>query len=524
MRNRNRPQRISSLREAASWVWWHLLMRPAFRSRILVIGAGLAGLAAAIRLRQSGCEVTLVERNDAPGGKLRALEWEGFRWDTGPSQFTLPQVLGNLWESVGRKLKDDLAPQRLPVTCRYWWRDGTRIDEDAGFWQQPGVDAVVRHGRGVCQAGAGALLHRPIEEWRDHLAWRRPACLPHLVKLADPRPLSSAAARFFPRSPHLQQWLGWFAGRAGASPYHAPSSMTMLPFPRAEFGGWYVAGGMQAVAAALVRLARQLGVVVETRLEAVRFEANNDAWTVFLRSREGGPSSPRRCDGIVCTMDALAATRRFLDPGFQPQRPLSASGFVIQAAIGRDYPELAHDNVFFSQDFHAEFADLFGRLVPPDNPTLQVTVSSKTDPSLAPAGCGNWLVFVNAPPLQPKFDWTFRAQRYADRILGQLAEFGLEDPRPHVRWMKTTTPADFAARYLSPGGALHGYATHGLRAPLQRPAIESPLPGLVFAGAATHPGPGIPQALLSGQLAARALLRQRGGPDLELAAAWDAQA
>ena len=492
-------------------------MPPVFRKRILVIGAGLGGLAAAIRLRLAGCEVNVIERSPRVGGRIGSLEHEGFRWETGPCLVGLPHVLRDLWERAGGRFEEEIELLPVPVTTRCRWQDGTTLDEDDDFWRQGEIAPLIRHGKAIYETGGGAFLHRPAEEWRDHFPLGRPALWPHLPKLLDPRPLTSLASRLFPRSPHLQQWLGWHAASLGASPYRAASNLAVLPFLRARFGGWFVRGGMARLGESLAALARRLGVVIETGLEVTRLQTNAEAWTVFVREGGSGPSSPRRCDGIICNQDPLEATRRYLDPTFTPERALSPSAFVIHAAVGRDYPELAHHNVFFSQDFHAEFAQLFSRHEPTDQPTIAVTVTSRTEASHAPEGCTNWTISVQAPPVHPKFDWVLQSARYAERILARFVEFGIDDPRPHIRWMKTITPADWKESCQNFEGSLSGYAFHGLRAPLARFPAQSSLPGLVFVGGATHPGPGLPMALLSGQIGARAMLLQQGGADIELA-------
>jgi phytoene desaturase len=494
------------------------LIPPKFRSRIVVIGAGLGGLAAAIRLRLAGCEVHVIERNDQVGGKMGDLEWNGYRWDTGPSLLTMPHVLADLWGRAGAKLEEDLELTRLPATCRYRWEDGTLADEDEAFWARPDVAAFLRHGRGLYEISAETFLHRPLDEWTRQLAPGKLHLLRHLPKIIDPRPLAALTARFFPDSPHLQQLFNRFATYNGSSPYLTPAAFAIIPYVQARFGGWYVAGGLHRIAEGLARLARGLGVTIETGVQADRLQRNGDGWTVFTRERDrdGGPARPLRGDGVVCNQDALEATRRLLDPGFRPAHPLSSSGFVVYAAVARQTPELAHHNLFFSGDYRREFEEIFGRGEPAGEPTVYVAVSAKSDPTRAPDGCENWFVLVNAPAAKPKFDWAARAPEYAARILGRLERFGVPDPLPFVRRLQTFTPEDFAARDLAAGGALYGYASHGPRAAFLRPPMVARLPRLVFCGGATHPGGGVPLVLLSGQMAAAKLLQQMGGKKIEL--------
>jgi phytoene desaturase len=488
-----------------------------FKSRVIVIGGGLGGLAAAIRLAVAGCQVTVFERGERVGGKMGTLEWEGFQWDTGPSLLTMPHVLADLWAAAGAKLEEDLELLPLPQTCRYRWQDGTVVDEDEEFWQLPEVAAFLRHARGLYDISANTFLHHPLGEWKRQLTLRNLPLLRHLPKLADPRAMARTSAGFFPKSPHLQQLFNRFATYNGSSPYKAPSAFHIIPYVQARFGGWYAKGGMVAIARAMEKLALSKGVRVECGQEVARLQENAGRWTVFHRASEGGPVRPSHCEGVVCNMDTLAATKRFLDPGFTPKAELSMSGFVIHAAIGRGYPELAHHNILFSGDYEREFREIFHEASPASEPTIYISISGKSEAGRAPEGCENWFVLVNAPAAKPGFEWIHFAPKYADRILGMMTRFGLEDPRPHVRWMKTVTPEDFEMNHLAMGGALYGYASHSATSAFKRPAMAGAAPRLVFTGGSTHPGGGIPLVVLSGQMAARELLMQFGRPPIDLA-------
>ena len=497
-------------------LWWKL-MKGKFRSQVMVIGGGLGGLAAAIRLAVAGCQVTVLERNPRVGGKMNTMEWQGYQWDTGPSLLTMPHVLENLWTAAGAKLEEDIELVALPESCRYRWHDGKVINEDEAFWARPEVAEFLHHAKGLYDISANSFLHHPLAEWYKQLTFENLPLLRHLPKLADPRSIARTTAGFFPASPQLQQIFNRFATYNGSSPYQAPSAFHIIPYVQARFGGWYVRGGMYAIAAAMEKLARRHGVMIETGEEVARVQENSGKWTVFHRPTGGGAMRPRQCDGIICNMDTLAATRAFLDPAFEPKAPLSMSGFVIHAAVARSYPELAHHNILFSGDYPREFRDIFSHGEPAGEPTVYICISSKSEPSRAPEGCENWFVLVNAPALKPGYDWADVSSRYADAILGGMTRHGLADPRPHIRWMRTVTPDDFATTHLAMGGALYGYASHTTTSSFHRPAMASGRPGFVFAGGSTHPGGGVPLVVLSGQMAANTLLTQLGKPAIPLA-------
>jgi phytoene desaturase len=472
------------------------------KSKVAVIGAGLGGLACAVRLAHAGFEVTLFEKNERAGGKLNLLEVDGFSWDTGPSLLTMPQVLEALFKSVGRRLDDYLSMVRLENTCRYRWLDGTVIDENANFWRQPETALFLDYARGLYEISEDVFLNNALEDW-----WRQfsPANLPklrHFPKIASPRTLHEKVQGHF-SDPHLVQLFDRFATYNGSSPYRTPAAFNIIPFVQAEFGGWYVRGGMYRIGEALVRLAEEFGVRLVVSAEVSSIAPATRGHQI----RVGGEQ--RVFDIVVCNSDALTARERLLDPPLANEvRPLSTSGFVLFLGVTKKYPQLEHHNIFFSDDYPREFAQLFDRLEPASEPTIYVAVNSKTDPGRAPEGCDNWFVLVNAPPAQSKSDWSDTAEDYGSKIIARLERFGFENLRAHVRCRRHFTPADFETRYLAHAGSIYGFASHGMMAAFRRPAMQPRgLRDFYFVGGSTHPGGGIPLVILSGQIAARKIIK-----------------
>lgn len=472
--------------------------------KVAVIGAGIGGLAVAALLAKAGKTVTLFEKNERVGGKLGWLEEGGYTWDTGPSLLTMPHVFQRLWAQLGRRLEDDLTLIPLPVTCRYRWTDGTCIDEDAAFWQRPEVARFLEYARGLYEVSAGAFLENPLAEWHRQLTWANLPKLRHLPKIASFKTLDQTVRRFFGHDPHLVQLFDRFATYNGSSPYKTPAAFNIIAYVEAHFGGWYVKGGLFEIARALERICRELGVEIRLGDE--------------VQARPAG------FDATVCNQDVLSATPRFLGKvvgraprlpevnrpaagaaalQWAPLREMSMSGFVMYLGVGGQFPHLSHHNIFFSDDYPAEFRQIFaGR--PADEPTIYVAIHSKADPARAPAGCENWFVLVNAPATP----WTADAQGYGDRIIERLERrFGCEGLRAAIRVRRHFTPADFETRYLAQAGSLYGYASHGVQAAFQRPAMQPKgAPGFYFVGGSTHPGGGLPLVVLGAQMAARKIL------------------
>ncbi|MDE1170368.1 MAG: phytoene desaturase family protein [Verrucomicrobium sp.] len=470
---------------------------------VVVAGAGLGGIAAALRLACARHAVQVWEPGAVPGGKLRERREHGYRWDLGPSLLTMPHVLEELFAAAGERLEDHLALERLPGACRYFWRDGTVIDEDERFWARPEVARYLRRAKGIYDLSGEAYLSRPPAQFARALA--SPRGLPrlrHLPKVAARRTLAELSRKSF-RDIHLRQLFDRFATYNGSSPYRTPATFSIIPYVEARFGAWYVRGGMAEIARALARLAEARGVRFCHGVAAARWGRG------VLTGSDGRTARP---DVLVCNQDVLAAAQTWLDGHFSARemaalrRPeLSSSAFVLTFGLPRRYSQLRHHNLFFSDDYRAEFDDLFIRRRLPEDPSLYVALTARTDPGDAPEGCDNYFVLANAPALPPGSLSPEDAAAYADRILARLESSGLPALRRMAVGLKIQAPEDFAARDGSLHGALYGWASHSLRAALLRPPLWSARrPGLYFVGGTTHPGGGIPLVLRgAGMVAAR---------------------
>jgi phytoene desaturase len=482
-------------------------MKSPISHKILVIGAGLGGLAAAIRLARSGHAVEVWEKNGEPGGKLKELHIDGFRWDTGPSLLTMPHVLRELFTDAGERMEDHLEFVRLDSACRYFWTNGTVIDEDASFWSQPEVARFLDYARGIYElSGEAYLNHPPGDFWRAFTPRNWPK-LRHLGKVATTRTLAAEVERRI-ADPHLRQIFLRFATYNGSSPYLTPATFNIIPYVEAEFGAWYVRGGMAKIAHELAALAQRNGVTF-------RFNTTATAWNGTEASARDGARC--RADFLVCNGDALAAQTGFLSGLFTQQErektlrpPLSTSAFILFLGVrGRD-PRLGHHNIFFSDDYPKEFAEIHGEKINPNEPTIYISVSARTDLDHAPACHDNYFVLVNAPARDPKQAWTkAEAEGYRDLVLKRLERFGFDDLRGRVVAERLFTPIDFAARDLAHHGALYGWASHSVRSSLFRPPLRAPgARNVFFTGGTTHPGGGIPLVLLSGKMVAGLIQRE----------------
>ena len=464
-------------------------------SRAVVIGAGVGGLAAAIRLAEAGHDVEVHERASSPGGKLGRYERDGFRFDTGPSLLTLPHVFTDLGLS--------LPLVALDPVVRHFFPDGTVLDSSSShetFLDRiatalgPGAAAdwhrFWRRAERIWHASWRSVLRRPVTPATlAALSWR----LTDLAAIAPGRTLRHLGYRYL-RDPRLRMLLDRYATYAGADPRHAPAALAAIPYAELAFGGWYLPGGLTTLADAMVARGEALGarLVLDSEVTAVE-PAGIRAGDTFVPA-----------DVIVSDVDALTLYRDLLPtPGRLPAlTDRSLAGFVLLLAVRGETPELAHHNVFFPTYYDAEFDAIFGsparRARPADDPTIFVTRAN--DPTVHPPGAEAWFVLVNAPRHGASWsatDWRRPglADSYADHILGLLAQRGL-DVRDRVLFREIRTPADLAAATATPGGAIYG--TTGA---LLRPANRGPSDNLFLVGGSVHPGGGLPMVALSAQIA-----------------------
>lgn len=480
---------------------------------IIVIGAGIGGLSTAIRLRSAGYAVTIYEKNPRVGGKMYEIERDGFRFDTGPSVITMRHVFEELFATAGRNLDDYITLEPIEPMTRYFWRDGTIFDASSNLTKMAQQIAQLdeRDVEGYFEFLAyAARIHRITG---DVFIYDRPPRPSSFTKVppwdwlkADPFRTMSAAANRFIRTPKLRQLLGRFATYVGGNPYLAPATLNVIAHVELTGGVWYPRGGIYNIAAGMERLARELGVQICCD-HPVREIAIQDGQVQGVHL-ENGTFAP--AEVVVANSDVATTYNHLLPTGAIPQRKIdhrsnyepSCSGFVMLLGIDRTFDDLIQHNIFFSDDYRAEFDAIFGQLRPPDDPTIYVSITSKTDPAHAPDGGENWFVLVNAPPLSDQYDWETQKGIYRDRILANLAARGY-DVRDHIVSETIWTPRDLETHSGAWRGALYGPSANDRLAVFLRPHNRSrDVKGLYFAGGTTHPGGGVPMVTLSGKVAA----------------------
>ncbi|MEI2728147.1 MAG: phytoene desaturase family protein [Candidatus Nanopelagicales bacterium] len=494
-------------------------------SRIVVIGAGIGGMATAARLSVKGHQVTIVEQSDQVGGKAGAYSRDGFVFDTGPSLITLPAVYRDLFLKTGTSLEDNVDLQPVEPGTSYRWSDGTRVT-------LPGVNpAAAATALGDALGGTAredwlALIARAAEIWR---ITRKPflespltgtrellalAKSPRDVRTVAPTTSLRGLGRKYLRDPRLRMLLDRYATYSGSDPRKAPAALSTIPYVEQTFGSWHIGGGVHKLADALAARCEERKVDILLNSDVTRIVLDEGK----VRSVELSDGSHLEADIVVSNADAshlygdLVSGNR-ADAALRQLRKAtpSFSGFVMLLAIKGRTPDISHHNVWFPADYNAEFDAVFkGR--PATDPTIYACVPD--DPLMRPdADHESWFVLINAPRHghgKNEFDWsqTDFANNYADRMVELLAERGT-DLRNRILWRELITPADLEARTRAPGGSIYGTSSNGMRAAFLRPANTSPIEGLYLVGGSSHPGGGLPLVGMSAEIVAETIGRAR---------------
>lgn len=481
------------------------------RKRVVIIGGGLGGISAALRLAAKGHEVTVCEQGERCGGKMNLWSKDGYRFDTGPSLITMPWVFSDLFNAAGAAIEDHLELTRVSPLSDYIYPDGVHFTYSSSMPEwfdvlrqlESGVDGFLRFlklGSQLYEISSQTFLKRRPLDWPGatdlgllrHMPWRYGWGNYH----------QTIAAHF--KSPHLRQLYDRYPTYVGSSPYESPATLAVIPYIEFTFGGWYVRGGLYRIVESIVELAKHFGVAFHLNSKVDRIEIEGDrVAAVHLAQGARLPADVIVMNGDASNTPALLRKEK-LDresDNVLEQKDRSMSGFVMLLGMKNTMPELRHHAIYFSSSYREEFRQLFGERRFPEDPTVYVNAPSRSDRTMVP-GEGETLFLMANAPANDGDRWDEEEIRRArSRILSRLRESGFRLNEEEIMVEEVWTPRMIRERYSMPGGAIYGGNSHGWKNAFLRPGNKDrKIRGLYYVGGSSHPGGGTPTVLLSAQI------------------------
>ncbi|MBL8919365.1 MAG: phytoene desaturase [Myxococcaceae bacterium] len=484
-------------------------------SRAIVIGAGVGGLTAAMKLAHRGWRVDVYEKQATPGGRCGRIEAGGFRWDLGPTIMLMPFVFERIFASVDRRLSDYLTLVRCDPNYRVTFRDDTtltltseltRMREELERIEPGSFERYLRFlakGRDRHDTSMERFVSRHFDSLSQFLT---PANLPHIFRIGAHQTLASQVAKSF-SDERLRQVMSFQTMYLGVSPYEAPAVFGLLPYTELAVGVWYPMGGMGEIPRALERVGRELGVTTHYGTSVRRVLVHDGA----ARGVELEDGRLVKADVVVVNADYPFAQKHLLPAEVSRTKALekkryTSSGYMLYLGLKRRHDELLHHNVFFGRDFKGSFTSIFEKLEVPEDPSFYVNAPAHTDPSMAPAGKDALYVLVPVPHKAPHLDWSIEGPKVRAKVFARLRELGMGSIEEDLEVERVVTPDDWERELNLERGANFGLAQNMFQIGPFRPKVwDDRVNDLFYCGASVQPGTGVPTVMISADLCVQAI-------------------
>lgn len=481
--------------------------------KIIVIGSGFGGLAAAIRLQAQGHAVTIVEKRDKPGGRAYVYEQDGFKFDGGPTIITAPWLIDELFEIGGKKTADYVNLVKIDPFYNIRFPDGTVFnynDDRENLYEQIrkfDTGAVEDYRRFAEDLGeiyrvGFELIDKPFTKWTDMLR-----VIPDMIRLRSDRSVYQFASRYF-KDERLRQAFSFHPLLIGGNPFKSTSIYAMIHRLEQEFGVWFAMGGTGALVGALSDLFLDLGgeIYLEAEVGEIFINRAGNAGGIRLKSGEF-----MRADAVVSNADVAWTylnlvkgdfRRKYTDEKIK-KMDYSMSLFVIYFGTNRKYENMAHHEIIMGKRYEGLLSDIFMDKKLAEDFSLYLHRPTATDQSFAPEGCDSWYVLSPVPHLEGETDWTTQSQIYRDSIINFLEENYMPDLSKHIVSEHRIDPLHFQNDLNSYLGSAFSVEPTLMQSAFFRPHnLSEDIPNLYFVGAGTHPGAGMPGVLSSGKIVA----------------------
>jgi phytoene desaturase len=486
----------------------------------LVIGAGIGGIATAGRLARNGYQVTVLEKNDQPGGRCGQIIRDGHRFDIGPTLFLMPEVWEETFDALGEKMSDYLDLRRIDPTYTVHFEDGMKIRLTSNIGEmQTQLEKIEKTAfTGFLHYIAEGSKHYKISlekfvgrNFYNLFEYFSPRNLPLIFQLKALQKHYDNVGRFF-QDERLKAAFTFQNMYLGLSPYDAPATYSLLQYTELAEGVWYPIGGMYAAIQALVNIAEKLGV---------KFMYN--APVEKINTAKGKVTSVLLEDGRELSADIFIgnADLPYIYKELLPDRAeaealdkkrYTCSTLMFYWGVDQPYPQIQHHNIFLGGDYKASFDQIFEDHSLPESPSFYVHAPARTDPAAAPAGQDTLFVLVPVGHLsaRTKQDWQALTEKARQTVFARLEkDLGIRDLPAHIKFEVTYTPLDWQKRFNLDEGAAFGLSHNFWQVGYLRPQNRhKKYKNLYFTGASTHPGTGLPIVLLSAKLTAQRILQE----------------
>jgi phytoene desaturase len=476
-----------------------------------IIGSGIAGIGAAIRMANKGYKVTVFERNSFPGGKLSSFENKGYRFDFGPSVFTMPQNVEDLFILSGKNIKDYFQYIPLNPGYKYFYEDGTILN--AYFPKEKFAEETAKqtnetkenilnflnYSEKIYSLTKDLFLFNSLHKIKNFFTTKALWGIINFGKIDALSTMNTVNSKWF-KDPRLVQLFNRYATYNGSSPYLAPGTMNVIPHLEINMGIYFPLGGMVSITNSLVKLGQDLGV---------KYEFNNGVNEIIIKDKKAkGVKTDKGVydfDVIISNMDVYNTYHKLMPSQKRPEKILnqekSSSGIVFYWGIKKSFEQFGLHNILWGKEYEKEFDTVINKKNIYKDPTIYINITSKHEPSDAPQGCENWFTMVNAPHNSGQ-DWDTIVKETRENVITKINRILKTNIRPFIECESVFTPIVLEEKTSSAFGAIYGNASNNKFAAFMRHSnFHSSIKNLYFCGGSVHPGPSIPLCLMSAKIA-----------------------
>ncbi|WP_343524735.1 1-hydroxycarotenoid 3,4-desaturase CrtD [Pedobacter sp.] len=483
------------------------------KPKAIVIGAGIAGIASAIRLSIKGYDVDVFEASSKAGGKLGEIKMNGFRFDAGPSLFTMPQYVDELFKLAGKNPGDYFKYTKLKEVCRYFYEDGLRLNatsdldrfakeiEEKTHSTAAEVYRYLKKSKTIYEVTHRVFLERSLHKLKSYLHWDTLRSIFRFGQIDAFRTQAKANQSFF-KDKRITQLFNRYATYNGSDPYQAPATLNVIPHFEYHFGAFIPENGMYGIVQALLKLAEELGI---------RFNYNQKVEEI-LYNKEGKPKvkgvkvndRSYQADVVVSNLDIWFTYKNLLTGIAEPKKLLtqerSSSAMIFYWGMDGHYSGLGLHNIFFAEDYQKEFNAIWKDKTISSDPTIYINITSKQLRTDAPAGSENWFVMINVPANSGQ-NWDQLIKEARANIIKKISRMLNRNIEKDIICEQVLDPRSIESKTGSYQGSLYGNSSNNqFSAFLRHANFSSKIKNLYFCGGSVHPGGGIPLALLSAKI------------------------